>query len=103
MLFAYVSIMLAVLQVGLGTEQTVTDTSFQLAAYRFTMCSILVPVMGTVVVILGLTGLFVFHLVGAMRYEAMRRQEDRAPWEQEGWRTVIVHPFSGASRSNVGG
>jgi hypothetical protein len=39
------------------------------------MFSILAPVMGTVVVILSLTGLFVFYLVGAMRYEAMRRQE----------------------------
>lgn len=66
--FAYVTVMLSAMQVGLSTTRLQVSEAFQKGSYGFAVASI-VAVLGSVVVILFVwAGLFVYHLVSTRNY-----------------------------------
>jgi len=80
--FAYVSIVLAAMQVGLGTDWLQLDTTFQVVSYGFAVFSIIVPVIVAGVVLLMLTVLIIYNLVVTLQF-GRKREKDRNTWKEE--------------------
>ena len=67
-IFVYIIVVLTAMQVGLETKWLTNNATFQRVSYRFTVFSIVTPLV--IVGLLGLVflGVFVTNLVGATRY-----------------------------------
>ncbi len=73
-LFAYTTIVLSAMQVGLATEPLANDYSFGMASYVFSMFSILAPLACIVAIIGVLAVMFVINLARTL---GIRRQKRR--------------------------
>jgi len=67
--FVYITIVLTAMQVGLATNQLSQDGRFQHASYGFTIFSILAPLIGIIVIVLALSGLFAFNLLATVSFK----------------------------------
>jgi uncharacterized membrane protein len=79
--FVYITIILTAMQVGLVTHRLSGNRSFQRASYGFTVFSILAPLIGIVLIVLTLCGLFIFNLFATISFkkevEAKRQTSTR--------------------------
>jgi hypothetical protein len=66
--FAYLSIILSALQVGLATTSLQGSESFQLASYGFTVTSVVAVAVSVFAIFLVWLFLFVYHLLTVWRY-----------------------------------
>lgn len=66
--FAFVSVVLSAMQVGLATTSLQTSTAFQSASYGFAVASLVVVLCGVVLAFLVWAILFVYHLVSTWNY-----------------------------------
>ncbi|CAN9212153.1 unnamed protein product [Alternaria alternata] len=74
-LFAYTTIVLSAMQVGLATEPLANDYSFGMASYVFSIFSILAP-LACIVAILGvITMMFVINLVRTLTIREEKRRQ----------------------------
>ncbi|KAH7378339.1 hypothetical protein BKA66DRAFT_442995 [Pyrenochaeta sp. MPI-SDFR-AT-0127] len=74
-LFAYTTIVLSAMQVGLATDFLVNDYAFGMASYVFSIFSILAP-LGCIVGILGIISMmFVINLTRTLRIRGKRRRQ----------------------------
>ncbi|KAG9186232.1 hypothetical protein G6011_02788 [Alternaria panax] len=74
-LFAYTTIVLSAMQVGLATEPLANDYSFGMASYVFSIFSILAP-LACIVAILGvLAMMFVINLARTLRIRRQKRRQ----------------------------
>ncbi|CAI9629718.1 unnamed protein product [Alternaria alternata] len=74
-LFAYTTIVLSAMQVGLATEPLANDYSFGMASYVFSIFSILAP-LACIVAILGvITMMFVINLVRTLTIRGKKRRQ----------------------------
>ncbi|KAF2652570.1 hypothetical protein K491DRAFT_718796 [Lophiostoma macrostomum CBS 122681] len=72
-LFAYTTIVLSAMQVGLGTQWLQDDYAFGMASYVFSVFSILAPLSAIVFLILVLGTLFVINLLRTLRIRKKRQ------------------------------
>lgn len=73
--FAFVTVMLSAMQVGLGTAKLQNSEAFQESTYGFAVASIM-AVLGSVVLIFVVwAALFIFHLVTAWNYYSVTSRE----------------------------
>jgi hypothetical protein len=74
-LFAYTTIVLSAMQVGLSTEPLAQNYSFGMASYVFSVFSILAP-LACIVAVLGVIGMiFVMNLVRTLRIRRQKRRQ----------------------------
>jgi hypothetical protein len=74
-LFAYTTIVLSAMQVGLSTEPLANDYSFGMASYVFSLFSILAP-LACIVAILGIiVMMFVVNLARTLRIRGKKRRQ----------------------------
>jgi L-asparagine transporter-like permease len=74
-LFAYTTIVLSAMQVGLATEPLANDHSFGMASYVFSIFSILAP-LACIVAILGVIAMmFVINLARTLRIRRQKRRQ----------------------------
>ncbi|KAI4931259.1 hypothetical protein J4E85_003849 [Alternaria conjuncta] len=74
-LFAYTTIVLSAMQVGLATEPLANDYSFGMASYVFSLFSILAP-LACIVAILGVIAfMFVVNLARTLRIRGQKRRQ----------------------------
>lgn len=74
-LLGYIIIVLTAMQVGLGVERLQTNSSFQNICYGFTVFAIVVPLAGTVVIVVGVLFLFWGHWIATRHYQRSRFKE----------------------------
>ena len=76
--FAYISIILSAMQVGLATSQLKDDALFNNGSFGFAVSAIIFPVAMTGVAVLLYACLWVFHLTTTLYYHmrAMRQEEN---------------------------
>ncbi|KAF2191068.1 hypothetical protein K469DRAFT_720043 [Zopfia rhizophila CBS 207.26] len=86
--FAYASILLSALQVGIGVDCLRTHTTFQTLAYGVTIMAILLPFSIAAVVGLLFVGLFLYHLVKTLGFERKREVVGRRWRDEDG----LGHP-----------
>jgi hypothetical protein len=72
-LFAYTTIVLSAMQVGLATQWLEGDYAFGMASYVFSVFAILAPLTAIMVLILILGALFVVNLLRTLRIRKKRR------------------------------
>jgi hypothetical protein len=74
-LFAYTTIVLSAMQVGLSTELLAQNYAFGMASYVFSIFSILAP-LACIVAVLGVIGMmFVINLVRTLRIRRQKRRQ----------------------------
>jgi hypothetical protein len=74
-LFAYTTIVLSAMQVGLSTQPLANDYSFGMASYVFSLFSILAP-LACIAAVVGVIGLmFVINLVRTLRIRRQKRRQ----------------------------
>ncbi len=71
-LLAYVAIVLTAMQVGLETPQLQFNHAFQNASYGFTVFSIIAPLIGAVIILMGVVVLMSSNMVATKKYEWKR-------------------------------
>lgn len=71
-LFAYTTIVLSAMQVGLGTNYSQDNDALERASYGFAIFSILAPLVSVVVMFALLIGLVVHNLIATLRYHRKR-------------------------------
>ncbi|ORY18173.1 hypothetical protein BCR34DRAFT_360932 [Clohesyomyces aquaticus] len=74
-LFAYTTIVLSAMQVGLSTAFLQDSYSFGMASYVFTLFAILAPLSAIVAIIFIFLVIFVFNLMRTLRVRKKRRQQ----------------------------
>jgi hypothetical protein len=74
-LFAYTTIVLSAMQVGLATQWLADDYTFGMASYVFSVFSILAPLSALVAIILVLAFIFTVNLLRTLRIRTKRRQQ----------------------------
>jgi len=75
--FAYISIILSAMQVGLTTKELQEDASFNRGAFGFSVVAIVFPVAISGVVLLLYIGLWIYHVMTTLYYHrgSTRREE----------------------------
>ena len=74
-LFAYTTIVLSAMQVGLSTQFLEGDYAFGMASYVFTLFAILVPLAAIAVVVMIILVLFVVNLIRTVKIRRKRRRQ----------------------------
>ncbi|KAH7115870.1 hypothetical protein B0J11DRAFT_510233 [Dendryphion nanum] len=74
-LFAYTTIVLSAMQVGLATQWLADDYAFGMASYIFSIFSILAPLSAIGAIIFVLAVLFVINLLRTLRIRGKRRRQ----------------------------
>ena len=74
-LFAYTTIVLSAMQVGLSTQFLANDYAFGMASYVFTLFAILVPLAAIAAVIMIILVLFVVNLIRTVKIRRKRRRQ----------------------------
>ncbi|KAF2259429.1 hypothetical protein CC78DRAFT_586000 [Lojkania enalia] len=74
-LFAYTTIVLSAMQVGLATNFLIDNYAFGMASYVFSLFAILAPLAAIVGVLLILAFLFVVNLINTLRIRSERRRD----------------------------
>jgi hypothetical protein len=74
-ILGYVVIVLTAMQVGLGVDRLVSDSVFQNVSYGFTIFSIIAPLVGGVLIMLGVLVMFLSNWMVTKTYERKRFQE----------------------------
>lgn len=73
-LFAYTTIVLSAMQVGLGTQFLADDYAFGMASYVFSVFSILFPLLALLAILLVLGFIFVVNLLRTLAIRRKRRK-----------------------------
>src|SRR5271156_6172758 len=76
--FAYVTIVLMAMQLGLATSELKDDDRFNRASFGFTVLSILVPVTAVGIMLLMLIVFFIYNLVAQLAHMWIRRVQRRS-------------------------
>ncbi|KAF2113922.1 hypothetical protein BDV96DRAFT_104708 [Lophiotrema nucula] len=74
-LFAYTTIVLSAMQVGLATQFLVDDYAFSMASYVFSVFAILAPLSAIAAILFVLVLLFAINLVRTLRIQRKRRRQ----------------------------
>ncbi len=82
-LFAYGTIILSAMQVGLATDVLGGSVSFQQAAYGFAILSVLLPLALAILIGLLYVLLFLFYIHITLAYEK-ERENQRTKWRSDG-------------------
>jgi hypothetical protein len=77
--FAYVSILLSALQVGVGVEELRVERRFRDVAYVLTVATMIVPVVIAVIALFLFVGLFCYHLGRTTRFQRSLKKR----WKEE--------------------